>query len=128
MKTLPEIGCVFRYLNFVLMQWAIHNKGMEFAIFSTGAQSQFFYFFNHFCRICLAKIVFAHHLVACYNYTFNPYSHYLICQVSPFAFPQRNDGFKTNNTTNTFLPFAMSRSEEHTSELQSRQYLVCRLL
>src|SRR3712207_7953653 len=26
------------------------------------------------------------------------------------------------------LPSAASRSEEHTSELQSRQYLVCRLL
>src|SRR3712207_6911564 len=28
----------------------------------------------------------------------------------------------------SFLPTAGSRSEEHTSELQSRQYLVCRLL
>src|SRR3712207_8106970 len=28
----------------------------------------------------------------------------------------------------TGLPGGMSRSEEHTSELQSRQYLVCRLL
>src|SRR5258707_15195289 len=28
----------------------------------------------------------------------------------------------------TFIPVRMSRSEEHTSELQSRQYLVCRLL
>src|SRR3712207_7513900 len=27
-----------------------------------------------------------------------------------------------------FLSFALARSEEHTSELQSRQYLVCRLL
>src|SRR5215203_1603721 len=26
------------------------------------------------------------------------------------------------------IPFAVTRSEEHTSELQSRQYLVCRLL
>src|SRR3712207_7936809 len=26
------------------------------------------------------------------------------------------------------MPFANERSEEHTSELQSRQYLVCRLL
>src|SRR3712207_7726523 len=26
------------------------------------------------------------------------------------------------------VPFGSSRSEEHTSELQSRQYLVCRLL
>src|SRR5438445_5962264 len=28
----------------------------------------------------------------------------------------------------TFPIFSMKRSEEHTSELQSRQYLVCRLL
>src|SRR3712207_8259141 len=28
----------------------------------------------------------------------------------------------------TFLPYFFLRSEEHTSELQSRQYLVCRLL
>src|SRR3712207_7983582 len=27
-----------------------------------------------------------------------------------------------------FLPEVLQRSEEHTSELQSRQYLVCRLL
>src|SRR3712207_7190481 len=27
-----------------------------------------------------------------------------------------------------FIDFAVERSEEHTSELQSRQYLVCRLL
>src|SRR3712207_7027120 len=27
-----------------------------------------------------------------------------------------------------FLPLSFLRSEEHTSELQSRQYLVCRLL
>src|SRR3712207_7823703 len=30
--------------------------------------------------------------------------------------------------TNGQLPSAKGRSEEHTSELQSRQYLVCRLL
>src|SRR3712207_8854008 len=29
---------------------------------------------------------------------------------------------------NVLLPYAPVRSEEHTSELQSRQYLVCRLL
>src|SRR5476651_14060 len=28
----------------------------------------------------------------------------------------------------TIVPFLENRSEEHTSELQSRQYLVCRLL
>src|SRR3712207_6951543 len=32
------------------------------------------------------------------------------------------------STTGSFLPGAAARSEEHTSELQSRQYLVCRLL
>src|SRR3712207_6859561 len=32
------------------------------------------------------------------------------------------------NVTNTFTTNATDRSEEHTSELQSRQYLVCRLL
>src|SRR3712207_9144694 len=30
-------------------------------------------------------------------------------------------------TTTAFLLYAILRSEEHTSELQSRQYLVCRL-
>src|SRR3712207_9347462 len=30
--------------------------------------------------------------------------------------------------SNTLSSFSLSRSEEHTSELQSRQYLVCRLL
>src|SRR5258707_6123209 len=31
-------------------------------------------------------------------------------------------------TENVFPDFGFGRSEEHTSELQSRQYLVCRLL
>src|SRR2546429_6490954 len=31
-------------------------------------------------------------------------------------------------TFTTYLPFASLRSEEHTSELQSRLHLVCRLL
>src|SRR3712207_7115205 len=37
---------------------------------------------------------------------------------------------KTNNTNQTDVtpPLLRRRSEEHTSELQSRQYLVCRLL
>src|SRR3712207_6362604 len=35
-------------------------------------------------------------------------------------------GLHTFNSTTTFFPAL--RSEEHTSELQSRQYLVCRLL
>src|SRR3712207_8862369 len=33
-----------------------------------------------------------------------------------------------SGTVLTPLVFSMARSEEHTSELQSRQYLVCRLL
>src|SRR3712207_6901655 len=32
------------------------------------------------------------------------------------------------NSSHTALVHAAARSEEHTSELQSRQYLVCRLL
>src|SRR3712207_8701566 len=40
--------------------------------------------------------------------------------------------FGRNSTTvpltSTRFPIVASRSEEHTSELQSRQYLVCRLL
>src|SRR3712207_6855787 len=35
--------------------------------------------------------------------------------------------YKLATTTNE-EPLAVTRSEEHTSELQSRQYLVCRLL
>src|SRR5438445_7296692 len=34
----------------------------------------------------------------------------------------------SDNQTSTFLINLSDRSEEHTSELQSRQYLVCRLL
>src|SRR2546423_3162820 len=34
----------------------------------------------------------------------------------------------TRKTTGNSRPFAASRSEEHTSELQSLAYLVCRLL
>src|SRR3712207_8777432 len=33
-----------------------------------------------------------------------------------------------NNAAKTAAAFVVYRSEEHTSELQSRQYLVCRLL
>src|SRR3712207_2296646 len=35
---------------------------------------------------------------------------------------------EANETLRPYLPLAERRSEEHTSELQSRQYLVCRLL
>src|SRR3712207_6966481 len=42
------------------------------------------------------------------------------------------EGFETAITVGTSEPYvgvqARDRSEEHTSELQSRQYLVCRLL
>src|SRR3712207_9557933 len=36
--------------------------------------------------------------------------------------------FVINKERLVLLDFGLSRSEEHTSELQSRQYLVCRLL
>src|ERR1035437_7637206 len=38
---------------------------------------------------------------------------------------RKSFGYGVNNISAVFLP---TRSEEHTSELQSRQYLVCRLL
>src|SRR3712207_3922751 len=48
---------------------------------------------------------------------------------------RRNSGFETTNTSprprarsTTRVEPTGTRSEEHTSELQSRQYLVCRLL
>src|SRR3712207_8254440 len=42
------------------------------------------------------------------------------------AFGSRDSG--TSGTDRASAPSAIGRSEEHTSELQSRQYLVCRLL
>src|SRR3712207_8366765 len=39
-----------------------------------------------------------------------------------------NEGLASAPTTRTVSPTTAPRSEEHTSELQSRQYLVCRLL
>src|SRR3712207_8206668 len=36
--------------------------------------------------------------------------------------------FRSSSSANSRLPVGHARSEEHTSELQSRQYLVCRLL
>src|SRR5947209_14725681 len=39
-----------------------------------------------------------------------------------------NLNFGKSVFSNTYDPAVLSRSEEHTSELQSRQYLVCRLL
>src|SRR3712207_6927780 len=38
------------------------------------------------------------------------------------------EGFYVREALNVDDPVALLRSEEHTSELQSRQYLVCRLL
>src|SRR5947209_15856580 len=35
---------------------------------------------------------------------------------------------KTRSMAGRYAPYVPGRSEEHTSELQSRQYLVCRLL
>src|SRR5947209_9960057 len=37
-------------------------------------------------------------------------------------------GRRRTNISSSSTPMRSSRSEEHTSELQSRQYLVCRLL
>src|SRR5258707_4338550 len=55
---------------------------------------------------------------------FNPYT--------PIAAEQTAGGYEValkNSGTNQFSIWNTdSRSEEHTSELQSRQYLVCRLL
>src|SRR3712207_7434714 len=55
-----------------------------------------------------------------------PYEGFRACAVRKFTTPLASDAsrFRTNFRR---LP-ARSRSEEHTSELQSRQYLVCRLL
>src|SRR5947209_17285988 len=39
-----------------------------------------------------------------------------------------SQNYVTNTTLGFFVQQQMGRSEEHTSELQSRQYLVCRLL
>src|SRR5258707_6003016 len=43
-----------------------------------------------------------------------------------FAYPERTGLFRRASKESS--PLRISRSEEHTSELQSRQYLVCRLL
>src|SRR3712207_6975196 len=40
----------------------------------------------------------------------------------------RDDGTPLNYTLVNIADWCKNRSEEHTSELQSRQYLVCRLL
>src|SRR5947209_19390181 len=42
--------------------------------------------------------------------------------------PDFKESLTSSCTTLSLSPTAQYRSEEHTSELQSRQYLVCRLL
>src|SRR3712207_8368573 len=53
--------------------------------------------------------------------------------VSPFSFPNKRTWSKSIVESTSAVNFSTyntspSRSEEHTSELQSRQYIVCRLL
>src|SRR3712207_7508496 len=48
----------------------------------------------------------------------------IVGQTGDRAGPRRTDGARTRSTSTVNV----GRSEEHTSELQSRQYLVCRLL
>src|SRR3712207_7832698 len=45
----------------------------------------------------------------------------------PFLFQSPCEGMRSARL-NLLEAFSQARSEEHTSELQSRQYLVCRLL
>src|SRR3712207_8390027 len=47
---------------------------------------------------------------------------------SPTARPGSAERAANTRQTGRLVPRLCSRSEEHTSELQSRQYLVCRLL
>src|SRR5438445_8909171 len=49
---------------------------------------------------------------------------------APRRFPRRrdHDRYRARNAGRPAQETAIDRSEEHTSELQSRQYLVCRLL
>src|SRR5438445_9390330 len=64
--------------------------------------------------------------------TLFPYTTLFRSGSNRFSFPQ--NFFQTANQTpnplrrRLLFQGAISRSEEHTSELQSRQYLVCRLL
>src|SRR3712207_7257427 len=71
-----------------------------------------------------------------------PVSHLILCalmltaasaafaQIKPGRDPNQplDDEYTRKIREYTTEPFFLSRSEEHTSELQSRQYLVCRLL
>src|SRR5947209_19539339 len=51
-----------------------------------------------------------------------------LVRVQRQASPERRQTRRTGTTRRRELPRQLRRSEEHTSELQSRQYLVCRLL
>src|SRR3712207_7902217 len=48
--------------------------------------------------------------------------------VALLAWPMLGEPLRGSSLAGTALAVAGVRSEEHTSELQSRQYLVCRLL
>src|SRR5947209_16549486 len=50
------------------------------------------------------------------------------CTCSTFTWPDRNPSGFVSLRKHSDPMFDVMRSEEHTSELQSRQYLVCRLL
>src|SRR3712207_6960337 len=52
---------------------------------------------------------------------------HVLPNVMPLVLAQTTLGISTAILTEATLAF-LGRSEEHTSELQSRQYLVCRLL
>src|SRR3712207_7627133 len=53
---------------------------------------------------------------------------YLILFAPHAVAPQRQVQASSPPSPPVFFPISTNRSEEHTSELQSRQYLVCRLL
>src|SRR3712207_7646190 len=47
---------------------------------------------------------------------------------APFLLGELHDPLRPRRERDVTRHLALARSEEHTSELQSRQYLVCRLL
>src|SRR3712207_8780641 len=56
-----------------------------------------------------------------------PHSRAMICASETLAYPHAFRDYMTSGVAGVVM-LDLSRSEEHTSELQSRQYLVCRLL
>src|SRR3712207_6866505 len=63
------------------------------------------------------------------QYIFNRASHFIACCPAYFGLCIGQLGMEQNVSSGHLLNAAgIARSEEHTSELQSRQYLVCRLL